>query len=870
MIRQIYATASAITDASNRNSVVALTEKVVKGNDLLACFGGVPADVAFKEILSAYACVYLSDYEETNVGLLQRLNFDYLEATFDPTTVTYNSKPSSVDISGLLLYAENDNTYYRQYIMPGHARHCLDYGIAVCTFAACIHTTKSSNKPYMEIEYSEEDTGVTCEQTYPVGSATISRVLPTTFSWKNSIETYNTLVPVELASTKLRWRYSGASSYTEIDAGTDTSYTVPANTFKSGTVEWQIVTTANSRAVRTTPWTAVSVEEPVPSTTLNYPKNTVLDGTKETTFSWNHIIANGTKQTAYDLQTSPNGTTWTTLRSVTTADTSVTIPANTLVAGDLYWRVRTYNLDAIAGEWSDVAHVVVVAAPNAPGVTVDAAEPKFRLRWQQTGQQAYEILLDGTLIAKQFTEEAAYQYTDYLAPGTYLIQVRIQNKYGLWSEYGELVLTISNTSGPEIYLEASGDNDVNLRWSAAAEYSGYIVYRNGEKVGETTDTAFTDYFALGAVSYQVRGVYADSGNYTLSNTVDLTIEVPDMIIADVEDPKWLSLAKSTSSLRSTSLSASHAVSYSHYVGKALPRAEIGEAVDKFYQIDCAWPINDMESAAAFEALAGKIVCVKTPSGRRIIGVMGNWTATENRFWVSYKAPITLIDWDDALQSKKKQSSEPEIWTVDIDALIEDSITEITSSAKRVKDYVFSYSETLKSAYFPNALLVEMTAFGACKVLETALFPSAIEVHPYAFQNCKALKTVSFPKATSIGMRAFNGCQSLTEIALPSAVEIGSYAFDGCTALSKVDLGKVTTIYARAFRYCEALEALIIRTGGFCELDDANAFDWTPIQDGTGYIYVPSAQVAAYKADAVWSTYAAQIRAIEDYPEITGG
>ena len=39
---------------------------------------------------------------------------------------------------------------------------------------------------------------------------------------------------------------------------------------------------------------------------------------------------------------------------------------------------------------------------------------------------------------------------------------------------------------------------------------------------------------------------------------------------------------------------------------------------------------------------------------------------------------------------------------------------------------------------------------------------------------------------------------------------------------------------------------------------------------TGYIYVPRALVNSYKAATNWSTFASQIRAIEDYPDITGG
>jgi hypothetical protein len=54
------------------------------------------------------------------------------------------------------------------------------------------------------------------------------------------------------------------------------------------------------------------------------------------------------------------------------------------------------------------------------------------------------------------------------------------------------------------------------------------------------------------------------------------------------------------------------------------------------------------------------------------------------------------------------------------------------------------------------------------------------------------------------------------------------------------------------------------------LASPNAFNNTPIKSGTGYIYVPATLIDSYKSATNWSTYAAQFRAIEDYPEICGG
>ena len=71
-----------------------------------------------------------------------------------------------------------------------------------------------------------------------------------------------------------------------------------------------------------------------------------------------------------------------------------TISAGTLSAGELLWRVRTYNTDEAAGAWSSPASVLVVAAPPTP--TVDTEQtPRPLISWQSDGQQGYQIRIPG-------------------------------------------------------------------------------------------------------------------------------------------------------------------------------------------------------------------------------------------------------------------------------------------------------------------------------------------------------------------------------------------------------------------------------------------------------------------------------------------
>lgn len=126
------------------------------------------------------------------------------------------------------------------------------------------------------------------------------------------------------------------------------------------------------------------------------------------------------------------------------------------------------------------------------------------------------------------------------------------------------------------------------------------------------------------------------------------------------------------------------------------------------------------------------------------------------------------------------------------------------------------------------------------------------------------------RVTTVGAYAFQNCSGLTSVSFPNATSIGNYAFNAAHNLAKAELPKVTSIGQHSFSAANALEALILRnTEKVCSLG-SDAVSYTKISSGSGYIYVPAALVDSYKAAANWQNYADQIRAIEDYPEITGG
>ena len=124
--------------------------------------------------------------------------------------------------------------------------------------------------------------------------------------------------------------------------------------------------------------------------------------------------------------------------------------------------------------------------------------------------------------------------------------------------------------------------------------------------------------------------------------------------------------------------------------------------------------------------------------------------------------------------------------------------------------------------------------------------------------------------TIIGRYGLADCTKLTSVVLPAVSAMDGNAMIGCAALTKADFSNLQNIRYSAFYSNKQLVTLIIRTQVVAKLENTSAFKDTPIASGRGYVYVPSALVNSYKSATNWSTYADQIRAIEDYPDITGG
>lgn len=190
----------------------------------------------------------------------------------------------------------------------------------------------------------------------------------------------------------------------------------------------------------------------------------------------------------------------------------------------------------------------------------------------------------------------------------------------------------------------------------------------------------------------------------------------------------------------------------------------------------------------------------------------------------------------------------------------------TTDLKAVADAIRTKGGTSGALVYPDGFVSAINAIttggGQDEYAAAALISNVGTIFPATYKN-----TV----ATKVKDTCFNGYTKLISVEFPMVTSVGTQAFQNCLSLKKADFSVLTSINIWAFNACRALEALIIRTNSVCTLAGTNAFaNNSGIAAGTGYVYVPSALVDSYKAATNWSTYADQIRAIEDYPSITGG
>lgn len=585
---------------------------------------------AFNKIASVALWLYFQQIYKYRDSYVQ-----ILTSTFDERTVTYKTKPGSGFQSKFTLPASMTNDYREVGSIattPDEIRRAIKYGIIFeCDDTVYYHSSHSVNKPYLAVDLSKElATGSLKDFSPSTGYINLSQSNIFGFDFEQKADEPS-ITPLAVKSFTLQLREHGQTEITNINvttwAGDAPNVTVPAGTISGESIDWRVIAKTNANQTLTSDWMTLSVEDVPPTAWAISPKDVVVDGSKDQVFIWGHASSTGTAQSKTDLQKSTDGSTWTTLATVTGAARQWTCPAGTLTSSIKYWRVRTYNADGIAGEWSDAAQIVVIAAPTAPSIQIKSTGPRPSISWQTSEQEAYQVELDGKLSGgTHYGTEKTWTSPAYLADGSHTVRVRVQNQYGMWSDWGAAALPVTNTPGSAITLSVQASSVADLSWQTSGSYDFYLVYRNGKPIAKLTQTQYTDEMSSGSTTYQVRGCYADSSNYGLSSAVTVTITTGQYVtLYGIASGKKVTLKHCGLKNQPVQNAINRDIQYIFMYGSTYPHAERSEFVTK--KVGGTAVFLPGEDKAGFDALIGELVCLKTQSGEMVIGYLNETSDT---------------------------------------------------------------------------------------------------------------------------------------------------------------------------------------------------------------------------------------------------
>lgn len=582
-----------------------------------------------------------------------------LQQSFNEASVNYSNQPAIDSTPQGSFYVGSYTTieWNQANLKPHGAALAAEYGLrldcyvsqmsgassAIARFASSRHAEKA---PVIIATLGDSDVTAVVSPVSPAAGSFVNRAEKVSFmaSIGNSAISFAAL---SARSATLEYRTAGATavtSKTAVVSASGISYTAPANLFASGNYEYRFKIVDNLGRAAYSAWTAFTTHDTIPVATPLSPDSSLEDGTHAITFRWTHSNESGSAQTKAELQKSADGSTWTALTTVTGAANEYAAPAGTFASGTWFWRVRTYNLDNAAGAWSDAASFVTVSAPSTPKVIVQAS-PRPLITWQTNEQSAYQIQLDTAVGTTDYGSGKSWRSPIYLDDGLHVARVRVQNSYGVWSEWGSATFTVSHTAGGAVVLTVDADHRAELSWSYAGSWTEFVIYRNGVAIAKTTDYSYTDDYSVGTVRYQVRACASDGTyNYSLSNEATVSVMPETVMLSALGSGNWLFLRLSTAQHRTNTIKASRTFSLTHLSGRKFPEAELTEFCDR--SISVSYATDDVAEKAALEALMGSPVCLKTPGGKMVIGILDTLSETESMFYSSYSFAVSQMHYSE--------------------------------------------------------------------------------------------------------------------------------------------------------------------------------------------------------------------------------
>lgn len=579
----------------------------------------------YEDIAYSHGGAYIKVGKKTSAGykelMLTQIYPNYTDFSFDYLRVTNYSGPFTAEYlwSNFVHFLENGIAFV--------LNEC-DTSLTGMYSQVTMQSSRTSKPPYMEITIDTDYLYLEATSTGFVDPSKDFR-----FEWKiaPTLHLYNPMTSQSSAQFRIRKKGEEETQTTDI-SGATAFHIIPANTLEASAYEWQVSVTTDDGRTATTEWQEFTTVDGTSSAKIIRPNLITLDGSAVNRFEWEHTISTASLPRGYEIQYRENDSQWQTLIDQKQTDqTYYDVPANTLPAGNLEWRVRTYNSNLTPGNWSDSASIIVRSAPPAPIITSVTSSPRPVISWQSEGQIQAEVRINDST-RSVLSAAKSYRWEDFLPDGFITVNVRVKNQFDLWSPWASAQTTIKNTPSGQITLSASVSNYA-VSLSINSTYPQNYIYRDDVLIGkavkrEGVDTAFTylDGTALGSHSYYAMGV-DDQSNYQQSERITEKVSVPFGVIGELKALSWIELKRKRGSYPSHDIKRSYPVTMVYYSGNPLPVAYVSNELDASHTLEFT---TDKTTADHLENLTGKTVIYKDVRGDLIIGVLVSVECSRDR------------------------------------------------------------------------------------------------------------------------------------------------------------------------------------------------------------------------------------------------
>lgn len=450
-------------------------------------------------------------------------------------------------------------------------------------------------------------------------------------------------------SAVIEWKGTDQQVHTVKISGKSTTYTFSKNTFPlSSSFDWRIKIISDDDVESDfSSWIRVSTTDAAGTVQAPSPDNAVVDADIDNRFSWIYNNPYGTEPIGYEIETSSNGgVSWQQIKKATTSDCFADIPAGTLPAGNIQYRVRAFSQSGIASEWA-VANITVRTRPQMPSIyRVDTNADRPTVWWESVDQEAYELKILDSSDSVIYTHYAAlpdrsHRITKRLDNAQYTAALTIWNGFGLDSPTAQRQFTLAAIKPGKPTVSGTAFSTHNsLTFVHTTTRS--VLLRGGVAIVDVSSLGtYDDYTAPAGCEYRIRALsdtaFCDSDPLTL--TYPGSGKAAVMSLASDHNVRVLLICKEGSPPeRSSALNAEYALM--QFAGRKLPVAEYGDQLTRTKSL--SYSLRNTDDLKILRSMVGQTV-VWNDRQDHMVACLSNLNWSERRGFIDVSFTITEID-----------------------------------------------------------------------------------------------------------------------------------------------------------------------------------------------------------------------------------